>query len=122
MRMKKLLTVWACALALAGCVSHGMSGDNLDEIATDYVQMQLEIGEREPGYIDAYYGPAEWQEAAKSAPRSLDQLAQEAADLTQRANAVDADAHDRSLGDDLLPIGAGDVAARGGGGCENNTN
>lgn len=92
--MKRLLTLWACALALAGCVSHEISGDNLDEIATDYVQMQLEIGEREPGYIDAYYGPAEWQEAAKSAPRSLEQLAREAADLTQRANAVDADALD----------------------------
>ncbi|HWH17713.1 MAG TPA: hypothetical protein VNT77_05165 [Allosphingosinicella sp.] len=77
------------ALLLAGCVSTGMSGDSLDEIAADYVQMQLEIGEREPGYVDAYYGPAEWQAAAKAAPRSVEQLAAEAASLTARANAVD---------------------------------
>ena len=75
---------------LGGCLSDRMSGDSLDEIAADYVQMQLEIGEREPGYIDAYYGPAEWQAAAKSAPRSLADLAAEAGALTARVNAVDA--------------------------------
>ncbi|MDQ3139482.1 MAG: hypothetical protein M3Q15_02005 [Pseudomonadota bacterium] len=82
---------WLCACAAlltAACVSPGLGGDNLDEIAADYVQMQLEIGEREPGYIDAYYGPAEWQEAAKSAPRSVEALAAEAAALTGRTQAV----------------------------------
>jgi hypothetical protein len=83
------LCFWVAAALLAGCVSNGLSGDGLDEIAADYVQMQLEIGEREPGYIDAYYGPAEWQAAAKSAPRSVDQLAAEAASLTARAHSVD---------------------------------
>jgi hypothetical protein len=77
------------ALALAGCVSRGPSGDSLDEIAKDYVQLQLEIGEREAGYIDAYYGPAEWQEAAKTAPRSLADLAAAASDLSRRARAFD---------------------------------
>jgi len=83
--------IWAAlaALALAGCVSAGAHGDSLDEIAADYVQMQLEIGEREPGYIDAYYGPAEWQEAAKAAPRSLDALAAEAAALSTRTREIE---------------------------------
>jgi hypothetical protein len=89
MRMIRGLCFWIAALLLAGCVSNGLSGDGLDEIAADYVQMQLEIGEREPGYIDAYYGPPEWQAAARSAPRSLDQLAAEAANLTARAQSVD---------------------------------
>lgn len=78
------------ALFLAGCVSGGMSGDSLDEIAADYVQMQLEIGEREPGYVDAYFGPAEWQAAAKSSPRSVEELANEAASLTSRTRSVNA--------------------------------
>jgi len=39
---------------LTACVSAAISGDGLDEVAADYVQMQLEIGEREPGYVDAY--------------------------------------------------------------------
>lgn len=45
--------------------------DSLDAIARDYVRLSLEIGEREPGYIDAYYGPAEWHSEAKAAPRDL---------------------------------------------------
>ena len=83
------------ALLLAGCVSSKVRGDSLDEIAKDYVQMQLEIGEREPGYIDAYYGPAEWQQAAKAAPRSLPDLAAAAAALAGRTERVDPSRLDR---------------------------
>ncbi|QAY76860.1 hypothetical protein [Sphingosinicella sp. BN140058] len=84
------LATWLlAAVMLAGCVTRSPSGDGLDEIAKDYVQLQLEIGEREPGYIDAYYGPAEWQAAAKSAPRSLAELAIAADDLSRRAEAID---------------------------------
>ncbi|QPQ54462.1 hypothetical protein IC614_08940 [Allosphingosinicella flava] len=79
---------------LAGCVSNGVRQDNLGEIAADYVQMTLEIGEREPGYVDAYYGPKEWQDAAKAAPRSLADLAEEARRLTGRVNALKTDGLD----------------------------
>jgi hypothetical protein len=48
--------------------------DNLDAVARDYVQLQLEIGVRDPGYIDAYYGPAPWREAAEANPRSTGDL------------------------------------------------
>jgi hypothetical protein len=60
----------------------------LDEIARDYVQLQLEIGERDEGYVDAYYGPPEWREAARANPRTLDQLAEAAARLSARAAAT----------------------------------
>jgi hypothetical protein len=85
----KWLSLLLPALLLAGCVSHGISGDSLDEVAADYVQMTLEIGEREEGYVDAFYGPAEWQEAAKAAPRSLQDLALEAQALTRRTESID---------------------------------
>ena len=75
---------------LGACVSDQVEQDSLDEIAKDYVQMQLEIGEREPGYVDAYYGPSEWADAAKAAPRSLQDLRREAIALTARINAVPA--------------------------------
>jgi hypothetical protein len=81
-------------LLLAGCVSNGVSQDNLDEIAADYVQMTLEIGEREPGYVDAYYGPKEWQDAAKAAPRSLADLTEEARRLTGRINSLETEGLD----------------------------
>ncbi len=58
----------ACA-TMEGGVSH-----QIDAIAEDYVRLVLEIDTYEPGYVDAYYGPAEWREAAKAAPRSRDAL------------------------------------------------
>src|SRR3546814_16572100 len=51
--------------------------------------MTLGIGEREPGYVDAYYGPPEWRDAAKAAPRSVEDLARAATALAARVNAVD---------------------------------
>jgi hypothetical protein len=85
----KFLKACLALLLLAGCVSDRVQDDSLDEIAKDYVQMTLEIGEREPGYVDAYYGPQEWADAAKGAPRSLAHLSREAAKLADRANAID---------------------------------
>src|SRR5690606_27949937 len=64
--------------------------DTLDAVARDYVALTLEIGEREPGYVDAYYGPPEWAEAAKANPRALPQLAEGAAALTRRLEALPA--------------------------------
>jgi hypothetical protein len=85
----KLVQLLLAFLFLSACVSDQIANDSLDEIAKDYVQMTLEIGEREPGYVDAYYGPKEWADAAKAAPRSLPDLIAEAAALSARTNAVD---------------------------------
>ena len=85
--------ILSLCLMLAACATPMSApeptGDSLDLIAADYVRMQLEIGEREEGYVDAYYGPAEWQAAAKADPRTIDQLIQAAATLTRRLNALE---------------------------------
>ncbi|HMJ92693.1 MAG TPA: hypothetical protein VK472_01195 [Allosphingosinicella sp.] len=75
-------------LLAAGCASMSGGRESLDSIAADYVRLQLEIGEKEPGYIDAYYGPAEWQTVAKLTPRTLPELAVRAAVLQTRLAAV----------------------------------
>ena len=64
------------------------AADPLDTLARDYVQLTLEIGEREEGYVDAYYGPPEWREAAHANPRTVEQLAAAAAELSSRAAAM----------------------------------
>jgi hypothetical protein len=79
-----LLLLGACATTPAP----DPSGDSLDAVARDYVALILEIGEREPGYVDAYYGPPEWAEAAKAHPREVPALIQGTASLTQRLNAL----------------------------------
>ena len=85
--------IGACLL-LTACA--GVSGDaagtadSLDAVARDYVALTLEIGEREPGYVDAYYGPPEWEAAAKAHPRTLPELKAGAEALTARLNALPA--------------------------------
>jgi hypothetical protein len=58
--------------------------DGLDAVARDYVQLVLEMGERDEGYVDAYYGPPEWRAAARANPRTLPQLAAAAEALAAR--------------------------------------
>lgn len=77
-------------LLLAGCASVGQAPDSLDAVARDYVGLTLEIGERDDGYVDAYYGPPEWRAAARSNPRTLPRLASAAAALRSRAEALGA--------------------------------
>lgn len=54
------------------------SAERLDSIAVDFVRLTLEAGEREPGYVDAYYGPKDWQAAAKASPRPVSVLRKDA--------------------------------------------
>ena len=54
--------------------------DNLDAAALDYVRLQLAIGEKEDGYIDAYYGPENLRVEGKEAAAHADLAA-----LRQRA-------------------------------------
>ncbi|HMI40002.1 MAG TPA: hypothetical protein VK485_02075 [Sphingomicrobium sp.] len=80
------------AASLAACDKSAAPTDSLDTIARDYVELSLAIGEKEEGYIDAYYGPPELQVKAKAeAPKlSLDALASRVAALKSRAAVFDA--------------------------------
>ena len=75
-------------LLLSGCVSASAGRDGLDSIAADYVRLQLEIGEKESGYIDSYYGPPEWQAQAKLTPRTLPELEARTAVLSTRLASI----------------------------------
>ena len=91
------LFLCSALMLLAACASN-LSSTNvtntLDAIAKDYVVLTLELGAREPGYVDAYYGPAQWAAAANAKPRTGTALAAGAADLLRRLNRVDASALD----------------------------
>lgn len=51
---------------------------SLDSLARDYVRLLLEIDAHESGYVDAYYGPEDWREAARRNPRERAELKAEA--------------------------------------------
>lgn len=61
------------AAALGACAPRQAEPD-LNPLAERYVRLALEIGAHEEGYIDAYYGPAEWKTEAEANPRSTTEL------------------------------------------------
>jgi hypothetical protein len=86
--MIRHLVAAMAAFALVSCTAE--PAEDLDAIARDYLLLQLTIGEKEEGYIDAYYGPPEIQAQAKAeAPANdLAKLAERAAALRERLSAT----------------------------------
>jgi hypothetical protein len=82
------IAVAALLLALLVARPTAACADSLDRIARDYVRLVLEIGERDHGYVDAYYGPPGWRRAAHAHPRTIDQLAAAAEALQQRIGRI----------------------------------
>lgn len=77
--IRYVLTALAACLLFAAAPAQAKSP--LDPLAEQYVKLSLAIGEKEDGYIDAFYGPAEWQAEAKATPRDLPALKAEVAAL-----------------------------------------
>lgn len=65
----------------------GMAGMN--QIAEDYVKLVLQVGTHDSNYVDAYYGPAEWREAAKANSMSLEEIDRKADSLNNRLHEID---------------------------------
>lgn len=97
--------VWllvAGGLAMAGDGAGAQAGDPLNPLAERYVKLVLAVGQHDPDYVDAYYGPAAWRDAAAAEKRPLDRLAEEAAALARAVDeAQDAGAAKR---DPLWPL------------------
>jgi hypothetical protein len=53
----------------------------LGDIAVRYVKLVLAVGQHDPDYVDAYYGPAEWAGEAKERRQPLASIVEEAAAL-----------------------------------------
>lgn len=85
----RALLVGAAAFALSACATvPNQPTDSLDRIAQDYVLLQLTIGQKEDGYIDAYYGSEELKAQAEAAATeiSLPLLEAQVVALRLRAN------------------------------------
>lgn len=64
---------------------------DLNANAEKYVRLVLSLGQLDPDYVDAYYGPEEWRKEAKASPKTLDQIAKEAEELNRNLRAIQAD-------------------------------
>lgn len=60
----------AAALSLASCATTPQM-PSLDALAREYLAVQLAIGEKDPGYVDAYYGPPALAEQAAAQDEAM---------------------------------------------------
>lgn len=84
--MTKRLIALLCALVLAAC---GSATPDMDELAREYLYLELSMGLHDSGHVDAYFGPEELKAAAKETALSLDQILTASADLAERLAAID---------------------------------
>jgi hypothetical protein len=57
------------------------AADAMNAVAERYVHLVLALGQHDPDYVDAFYGPAEWKTQAEKEKKSLDAIGAEAAEL-----------------------------------------
>lgn len=65
--MIRAATIGVGALLLASCATVSSAPPTIDALARQYLAVQLAIGEKDPGYVDAYYGPEELATEAAAA-------------------------------------------------------
>src|ERR1043166_7040811 len=75
--------------------------DNMNPIAEKYAHLVLALGQHDPDYVDAFYGPAEWKTRAEKEKKSLDQISAEGealiAELKVKGEARNAKSYDEMV-------------------------
>src|SRR6476469_5401728 len=98
MRRTLFLFVLCCSLMSRG---GAQAGDGMNAVAEQYAHLVLALGQHDPDYVDAFYGPAEWKTQAEKEKKSLNAIGDEAAELIA-ALAKTPDA--ATSGDDMLKL------------------
>ena len=62
--------------------------NTMDSIAQQYVRIVLALGQHDPDYVDAYYGPPEWKKEAQGTRLDLSLIGDRAARLRQDLAAI----------------------------------
>lgn len=99
MTIRPVLTLIAVATCLAACNSANPPpiGKTVDELAREYLLLELGVAEHDPAHVDAYFGPEALADEAKAAQLSLDDLARRLTELTNDLDTLRQAATDESL-------------------------
>jgi hypothetical protein len=84
-----LLLAAACGPAPEPAAKGGDSLAAMDAVAQSYVRLVLALGEHDPYYVDAYYGPEAWRDEAKAEKWSLEAIGTRAAEQLKRLAELD---------------------------------
>ena len=99
--MRRVLFLFVlCSLVSVSGNTHA-TADDMNPLAERYAKLVLALGQHDPDYVDAFYGPAEWKTQAEKEKKSLDAIDAEAAELgTNLAKISDA----ATPGDEMLKL------------------
>src|SRR5260370_29695019 len=78
--MRRILFVLVFCSLVGSARSEQKSG-GVNGVAERYAHLVLALGQHDPDYVDAFYGPAEWKTQAAKEKKSLDAIGAEAAEL-----------------------------------------
>ncbi|MCG8371173.1 MAG: hypothetical protein MJA32_11745 [Proteobacteria bacterium] len=102
--MKTQLAFFAC-IALVAC-SAADDGPDIDELAEEYLFLELSMGRHDTAHVDAYFGPEAFRAAAQAQAMSLEDVRLASGDLARRLAAVD------TGGDEMLRMRVDGLIAR----------
>ena len=77
-----------CGIIMSSGSAHA-AADDMNAVAERYAHLVLALGQHDPDYVDAFYGPAEWKTQAEKEKKSLDAIGAEAAELSATLNQID---------------------------------
>ncbi len=78
--------------SLLSAATPQLSTGNMNTIAEAYVKLVLAMGQHDADYVDAYYGPPEWKNAAAKEKRTLDVIRADAGRLREALDKIPAPA------------------------------
>ncbi len=79
--MKTRLLALTLLVALSAC---GQSQPDIDELAKEYLFLELSMGLHDKAHVDAYFGPEELRTEAENRQLTLDEIAKASVELSSR--------------------------------------
>src|SRR5439155_22518059 len=95
--MRRILFLFVLCIFLMSS-GGARAADAMNAVAERYVHLVLALGQHDPDYVDAFYGPREWKTQAEKEKKSLDAIGAEAAELSATV------AKTPQAGDELLRL------------------
>jgi hypothetical protein len=80
MHTSRILLLAFCNFIISSTVARA-AADEMNVVAERYAHLVLALGQHDPDYVDAFYGPADWKAEAEKEKKSLDAIGAEAAEL-----------------------------------------
>src|SRR5215469_10651784 len=78
--MRRIFSVFVLCVFLISSTGARPAGD-MNAVAEGYAHLVLALGQHDPDYVDAFYGPAEWKTQAETEKKTLNAIGAEAAEL-----------------------------------------